>query len=301
MVNVLVTGGAGFIGSHIVKQCIKHKFKTIVLDNLANGKKENVHPAATFYKMDIRSAELSDLFIQEKIEYVFHLAAQIDVQSSLEKPIYDASVNILGSLNILEASRKNQVRKVIYSSSAAVYGEPLYLPVDENHSPNPQAIYGLSKLVVEKYLKMYQHLYGLDYSVLRYSNVYGPRQEITGEGGVVAIFINKIINGEKPIIYGSGQQTRDFVFVDDVAKANLLSVTKGSGSIINISTGRRTTINELFRLIAKLSKSTIEPVFKEERAGDIKDSSLDRRKAKELLGWEPETSIDEGLAIMLKT
>lgn len=293
--RVLVTGGAGFIGSHIVERCIKKGFYTVILDNLSTGKEENIHQGAIFYKEDVRSERLKDILLQEKVEMVIHQAAQIDVQTSIKNPQYDASVNILGTINLLEACREAGVRKVVYASSAAVYGNPDYLPVDEGHPLKPQSGYGISKQVPEKYLRLYRELHGLDFTVLRYANVYGPRQDASGEGGVVAIFIDKLLKGETPTIYGDGEQTRDFIFVEDVARANLAALERGSGQVVNISTGVAVSVNQLFQMIKDCVGTETVPRYAPERPGDIKESFLAPLKAEEVLGWKAGIALQEGI------
>lgn len=293
--RVLVTGGAGFIGSHIVEQCITNGYHTVVLDNLSTGKKENIHPKAKFYGEDIGSQQVFSILVKERINAVFHQAGQTYVSISLKNPSKDALVNIIGTINLLDACRRAKIQKVIYASSAAVYGNPLYLPIDENHSLEPQSGYGISKQIPERYLALYKQLYELDYTVLRYSNVYGPRQDASGEGGVVAIFIDKLIKGEAPCIFGDGEQTRDFVYVEDVVRANLLALYRGSGQVVNISSGKQSTINELISLVKKVGNFSVDSQFVAERAGDIRDSYLDPRKAKEVLGWAANTNLAEGI------
>jgi UDP-glucose 4-epimerase len=211
--KVLVTGGAGFIGSNLVDRLIEKKYEVVIIDNLSTGKKEHINKNATFYKADISSNEIEDIFKKENINIVIHTAAQIDVQKSINDPIYDCKNNIIGTLNILEACKKHKIEKLVYSSSAAVYGQPDYLPVDEEHPINAMSGYGISKHTPEHYINMYSDIYGLNASILRYSNVYGPRQDPKGEGGVISIFVDKMLNNEEPIIYGDGEQTRDFIYV----------------------------------------------------------------------------------------
>ncbi|EEG77514.1 NAD-dependent epimerase/dehydratase family protein [Dethiobacter alkaliphilus] len=297
--NVLVTGGAGFIGSHTVDLCIENGLNVVVVDDLSKGRLEHINQQAKFYKLDVRQTELTAVMEKEKIDAVIHLAAQSDVQTSLVNPGFDASVNILGTLNVLEASIKTGVKKVVYASSAAVYGEPQFLPIDEKHPLNGQSGYGLSKQVPEKYLSLNKTIHGLDFTALRYANVYGPRQDAAGEGGVVAIFTDRLPRGEETIIYGDGEQTRDFVYVGDVAQANFLALQKGSGRIMNVSTGQGTSVNELYGLITELLGTTKAPVYAQARAGDIRDSFLANNSLGEELGWKPKTGLREGLRRML--
>ncbi len=295
MQKVLVTGGAGFIGSNIVDKLVVADYQVVVVDNLTTGKKQNLNPAVDFYQLDITGQALTKVFAEHKITHVIHHAAQIDVQRSMLDPIFDAKNNILGTINLLEICRKNNVKKVIYASSAAVYGEPDYLPVDEEHPLKAMSPYGISKHTPEHYLKMYQHLYGLDYTILRYANVYGPRQDPKGEGGVVSIFVDKMLAGQKPVIFGDGEQTRDFIHVYDIANANLLALENADNKLINISIANRDSINYLVELLNDLVPQQVEAIYKKAREGDIIHSCLANAKAKELLGWEPRFELKSGL------
>ncbi len=293
--KIMVTGGAGFIGSHIVDKLISLGYKTVVIDNLSRGKMGNINPAARFYQVDITAPEIYKIFKQEKVTHIIHHAAQIDVQHSIEDPLLDINNNILGTVNILENCRKYGVNKIIYASSAAVYGEPDYLPVDEEHPIKAMSSYGVSKHTPEHYLMMYRQLYNLDYTILRYANVYGPRQDPKGEGGVIAIFVDKMLNGERPVIYGDGEQTRDFVYVEDIVKANLKALTRGDGELVNISSNTQHSVNDVYRIINEILETNLEPIYKEERKGDIKHSFLDNSKARKVLNWEPEYDLLSGL------
>ncbi|MCM3068382.1 SDR family oxidoreductase [Priestia flexa] len=293
--KVLVTGGAGFIGSNIVDRLIEQSFEVVIIDNLSTGREENLNPKAKFYKMDIISDEVKEVFATEKPDYVIHHGAQIDVQKSLTNPLFDAQVNILGTINILENCKLYGVRKIVYASSAAVYGDPDYLGVDEKHQVNPLSFYGISKHTPEHYLKAYSHLYGLKYTILRYANVYGIRQDPKGEGGVVSIFVDKLLSNELPIIFGDGEQTRDFIYVSDIADANILALSKGDNDILNISCNQQTSINDLLSLMNNLANKNLHPVYKEERSGDIKHSYLDNSKAIEILNWKPKYTLSTGL------
>lgn len=293
--NIIVTGGAGFIGSNLVDRLIEEGHKVIVIDNLITGKKENVNREAKFYKMDICDEKIRDIFKNEKINVVCHNAAQIDVQKSINNPIFDGDVNILGTINILEACKEANVKKIIYSSTAAAYGEPEYLGIDENHPINPISFYGISKYTPEQYIKIYSKLYNIDYTILRYSNVYGIRQDPKGEGGVIAIFMDKLFKGESPIIFGDGTATRDFIYVEDIVEANIKALHKGSKEVFNIGTGKATSINELFYLMKKIMDIDIEVEYGQERKGDIKHSYFNISKAKEKLGWTPRFELEEGL------
>jgi len=295
--KILVTGGAGFIGSHIVDLLIQNNHDVIVVDSLLTGKDSNINPESKFYNADIRNKlDLDKIFIKENPEIVFHAAAQVDVQKATKDPYFDAQVNILGSLNVLELSKKYNVRKIIYSNSGgAGSGEPQYLPIDENHPIKPMSHYGASKHTVEHYLDIYRELYGLKYTSLRYANIYGPRQDPYGEGGVVAIFSNKLLHNEQPKIFGDGNQTRDFMYVEDVAEANLLCIDKADNNILNVGTGKETTINELFLKIKEITNSILEPIYTDRRLGDIYRSVFNIEKLKKELDYEPKTSLEEGL------
>lgn len=292
--RTLVTGGAGFIGSHLVDKLIKEGHKVVVIDNLSTGKKENLNPKAAFYKIDIRSPKINQIFRKEKPQIVFHYAAQIDVRKSVENPIEDAKINILGTLNILENCKKNKVKKIIFASSVGVYGDSKKLPLKENYPLNPISPYPITKLAIEKYLNYYQSQ-GLDFVSLRYSNIYGPRQISTGEGGVIAIFIDKLLKGEKPTIFGDGNQTRDFLYVDDAIEAAIKALKAPSGSIYNVGTGKEITINNLLKLLSSILDVKTKPISRPLRKGEIIRSRIDYSKARRELGWKPEYSLEKGL------
>lgn len=293
--KILVTGGAGFIGSHIVDEYIKLGHEVSIVDNMSHGKEANVNAKAKLYKIDIRDKELYKVFEEGNFDVVCHQAAQISVPHSIEDPFTDADINIMGTLNILECCKKYGVKKVIYPASAAIFGEPQYLPVDENHPLNMQCGYGVTKHTVEHYLDVYNKLFGINYTVFRYANVYGPRQDATGEGGVVAIFSEKFLANEAPFIFGDGAQTRDFVYVKDVASANVKALTSLDNGIYNVATNYEISVIDLFNIFKELTNSDLNPIFKEERAGDIKYSYMAFDKIKEACGWEPKYSLKEGL------
>lgn len=293
--KILVTGGAGFIGSHIVDKLVEHRHEVIIIDNLSTGKIENVNKEAKLYIKDICSQEIFQIFEKENIDIVYHHAAQIDVQQSIKDPIFDGDVNILGTLNLLEACKKYNIKKIIYASSAAVYGHPVYLAIDEKHPINPISYYGISKYTPENYITVYSELYGIDYTILRYANVYGIRQDPKGEGGVISIFMDKMFKNETPIIYGDGSATRDFIYVEDVAYANTKALTKGSKEIINIGTGIATSIGELYDTMREIIGVDIDRKFGQERGGDIRNSFFNINKVKKILSWAPAYSLDDGL------
>lgn len=293
--KILVTGGAGFIGSHIVDKLIEKGDDVVIVDNLSTGREENLNKKAKFYKETICSKKLYKIFKKEKFDAVIHQAAQTSVIFSEKNPGVNAKVNILGTINLLELCGKFSVGKFIYASSAAVYGNPKYLPTDESHPQQPISNYGLSKYVSELYLKFYNSMYGLRCTSLRYSNVYGPRQNPYGEGGVIAIFSNKILNGEGPTIYGDGSQTRDFIYVEDVVDANILALEKNSCGEFNISTNKEISIREIYEKIKKILGKEIPAEYAREREGEILRSVLDNRKAIKELGWKPKISIEDGL------
>ncbi len=298
MDKILVTGGAGFIGSHIVDLLIKNNYDVVVVDNLSTGRNENINKKAKFYKVDITDAKkLRNVFQKEKPKYVIHEAAQINVRESVKNPQLDAKINIMGGVNVLECCKDFKVRKIVYSSSGgAVYGNPNKLPCTEETPTKPLSQYGVSKLVFENYVVMYSKLYGLDYTILRYSNVYGPRQDPKGEAGVISIFISSLLSKKQPKIFGDGNQTRDFVYVEDVANANLLVLKKNTKTkIFNIGVGKETSVNELYNKIAKALNSNIKAKHTEAVKGEVKKIYLNIGKVKKELGWNPQTNIDAGL------
>lgn len=295
--RILVTGGAGFIGSHVVDAMVAAGHDVAVVDDLSTGKRAQVHRAARFYPVDIRSEALGGVIAGERPEVVFHEAARANVRESMEKPLLYADVNVLGSLNLLEACRREGVRKVVYASTGgAVYGEPQFLPVTEEHPIRPLDPYGASKHHVEHYLELYQANYGLEFTILRYPNVYGPRQDPYGEAGVVAIFCQKMVSGGQPVINGTGEQERDYCSVLDVARANVLALEAGGGGIYNIGTGIGTSVNRLFGLLAELTGYGGPEVHGPAKLGEVSRTYLDASRAREALGWEPQVTLEDGLA-----
>jgi len=294
--KILVTGGAGFIGSHVVDQYIKNGHQVVVVDDLSTGRRSNLNPAAKFYHLDIRSPELRDVFEAERPEIVNHHAAQMDVRRSVDDPIFDANINIEGSIKLAQLAIEYGVRKFIYiSSGGAVYGEPVVLPCDEEHPIRPLCPYGASKYTFEMYLYMFKEINGMDYTVLRYGNVYGPRQDPHGEAGVVAIFTGRMLRGEPVTINGSGEQVRDFVYVADCARANLIALERGSGRVYNLGTGLGDTINQIFNHLKKITDYPLEVHYGPAKAGETFKIYLDAQRAKKELGWEPEFDLERGL------
>lgn len=294
--KILVTGGAGFIGSNVVDKLIENNHMVCVIDNLSTGKIENLNNKVKFYNCDITDEYgLKEIFKKENPEVVYHFAAQIDVQKSLKETKFDAEVNILGSINVLECCREFNVRKIIYPSSAAVYGVPKYLPIKEEHNISPISFYGISKYTPEHYIKVFSDLYGIKYTILRYSNVYGVRQNVQGEGGVVSIFIDKFLNNELPVIFGDGKQTRDFIYVKDIANANLFALNKGDNEVINISSNISVSVNELLKIVKKYFDNDLDIIYKEAREADILHSCLDNELAKKTLDWVSEYSLIRGI------
>lgn len=295
--KILITGGAGFIGSHIVEDYLDKGHRVWVLDDESSGHRRQVPKKANFMKGDVTDkSKLSNLFKRIRFDVVNHHAAQIDVRRSVSDPAFDAKVNIMGLLNVLALCVETKVKKVIFSSSGGtVYGE-CRKPANETFPEVPLSPYGVAKLASEKYIQAFRALHGLMFTVFRYSNVYGPRQDPHGEAGVVAIFSNKILNQETAKIFGDGKQTRDFVFVKDVATANGLALTKGHNQIINIGTGIETSVTSLYKEMAKLGSFNMRPVYEPARMGELRRSVLDCGKAARVLGWTPEASLKQGLA-----
>ena len=301
MSKILVTGGAGFIGSNVADNFVFLGHKVVIVDNLSTGFRENISPGAKFYKIDIRSKKIEEIFKNEKIEVMCHHAAQIDVRKSVENPIQDARINIEGTLNLLNNCIKYKTRKVIFASTGgALYGEQDYFPADEKHPERPLSPYGIAKLAIEKYLYFYKEVFGLNYISLRYANVYGPRQNPWGEAGVVAIFTKKLLSGEKAIINGNGKQTRDFVYVKDVVKANLSALNYPESDYFNIGTGIESDVNNIFRLLKGKTGYKQKEIHGPAKPGEQKRSVLDYSKAKKLLGWSPEFSLENGIQETVK-
>ena len=299
MSKILVTGGAGFIGSNVVDALIDNEHEVVVMDNLSTGFQKNVNPKATFYNVDICDADkVQQIFKLEKPEFVNHHAAQIDVRRSTREPTFDAECNIIGSLNLIMQSVATGVKKFVYASTGgAIYGEPKYLPVDENHSINPISQYGISKHAVEHYLYLYFVNHGLRYAVLRYANVYGPRQDPHGEAGVIAIFTQKMLSNQQPTIFGDGSQTRDYTFVSDIVEANILGLEKGDNAIYNIGTGIQISVQQIFDVLKTIlnQEAREKPIYGDERIGEIQHICLDATKAEKELGWIPKIDFHQGL------
>ena len=295
--RILVTGGAGFIGSNVTDRFLADGHQVAVLDDLSTGFREFVNPNARFYEVDLADADALDRAVAEfRPEVIDHHAAQIDVRKSVTEPRRDATTNILGSLALLESATRHGVRKLIYASTGgALYGEARFLPATEDHPVNPEAPYGASKHTVEHYLYIWKLLHGLDYTVLRYPNVYGPRQNPHGEAGVNAIFIGLMLEGQRPRIFGTGEQVRDYLYVDDVVDANVEALERGSGEMVNLGTGVGTSVNDIFRELKKQMGFGEEPIYEAPRPGEIQRIYLDASRAKQVLGWAPKVTFAEGL------
>ncbi len=294
--KVLITGGAGFIGSHIVDALVAKGNDVAIVDNLSTGKEENINSEAGFFHVDVTDFEALDgVFVEAKPEIVFHAAAQIDVRKSVEEPYFDAEVNVVGSVNLFNLCVRHGVKRVVLSSTGgALYGEPSKIPADENTPVEPLSAYGVSKFTAEQYLNYFKRLYGLEAVVLRYGNVYGPRQDPLGEAGVIAIFTHRMLNNKQPIVYGDGTQTRDYIFVEDVVRANLLSINGKEGTY-NIGTGIETSVNQLLELFSRITGNTLKAEYAPARKGEVSRIALDCGKAKAELGFEPEVLLEEGL------
>ena len=293
--KVIVSGGAGFIGSHLVDALISKGIEVHVLDNLVSGQLKQVHPNAHMYIVDICSKEAKEIILNVKPDAVFHLAAQADVGKSVQNPGYDADVNIIGTINLLEASKKANVKKFIFASTSAVYGNLNKELILEEDVTLPTSYYGLSKLTAESYIRLYYKLYKQSYTILRYANVYGPRQVAKGEGGVVSVFFERIKKGLNVHVHGDGQQTRDFIYVKDIVAANLAALTFGDQETIQVSTSQKTSINEILSLISNMFTNTVSKEFTPSREGDIMHSCLCNKKAKNILKWHPIFTLGVGL------
>lgn len=296
MAKILVTGGAGFIGSTLVDKLVALGHETVVLDNLVSGRKSYLNPQAKFYQADIRDEKVAEIFVQEKFDYVYHLAAQIDVRVSVSDPRLDNEINVLGALNILENCRQNDVKKIIFASTGgAIYGDAEEIPTTEYAPAYPVSPYGIHKLTFEKYLNYYYQVYDLNYTILRFANVYGPRQFKGGEAGVVAIFIDNAVKGLESKQFGDGQQTRDFVFVDDVAEALVRAREIDCRGELNIGLGREVDLLEVRRQIEIALGEPMKVKEEPAKAGEQRRSCLSRQRAKDVLNWEPAVELSEGI------
>jgi len=295
--KVLVTGGAGFIGSHVTDRLIQHGHSVDVMDDLSSGIPENIHPSAKLHVMDVRSNEAADLIRHHRYESLIHHAAQMDVRQSVSDPAFDVSVNVLGLINLMEAGRASGLSKVVFASTGgAIYGEPESGPQSEQHPQRPLSPYGISKLTCEKLLYFYLHEYGIPFVALRYGNVYGPRQNAHGEAGVIAIFSERLLSGQPTMIHGDGRQTRDYVYVDDVARANHAALDfSGSSIALNIGTGLETDVVTLHTMLEEATGVHQSPTHGPSKSGEQRRSVLDWSKAAEVLSWSPRIDLREGL------
>jgi len=294
--KILVTGGAGFIASQIADAYIEGGHNVTIIDDLSTGFEKNINPAARFVRLSITDPKTIDLFKKEKFDLVNHHAAQIDVRKSVTDPLFDANTNILGTINLLQSCVKTGVKKIIFASTGgAIYGEQEYFPADEAHPTSPISPYGITKLTIEKYLYFYHLEHKLKYTILRYANVYGPRQNPFGEAGVVAIFANNLLEGEQSVINGSGEQTRDYVFVDDVVKANLFAVRDEQNSIYNVGTGIETNVNEIYKILNDTIGKGQEENHGPAAQGEQMRSVITSEKLYKKFIWKPATPIKEGL------
>jgi len=307
MKKVLVTGGAGFIGSHIVDGYVEEGYQVVVIDDLSRGKRENLNRKAKFYQIDINDEKIAEIFAEEKFDLVNHHAAQIDVRISVKKPLLDAKINILGTLNLLESCLKYKVKNFIFiSSGGAIYGEPEDMPVNEYYPKNPLSPYAVAKHTIEHYLYYYRQTFALNYVALRYANVYGPRQDPFGEAGVIAIFSQRMLKKDRPTIFGDGEQLRDYVYVDEVTNINMLAsqkieslnekkITSPDDLSYNVGTGEGNSVNFLYEALAKITSFREKPIYAPGKKGDIRKIYLDTEKAKKELGWQAKLQLEDGL------
>lgn len=294
--KIVVTGGAGFIASHVSDAYIKAGHEVVVIDNLSTGSRENLNPNARFIEIDITDNKIRQIFEREKFEVLNHHAAQMNVRVSVDDPMFDAHTNIIGGLNLYQSALATGVKKIVFSSTGgAIYGEQDYFPADEEHPLRPCSPYGIAKLANEKYLYYYREVFGLQHTILRYANIYGPRQNAFGEAGVVAIFASKMLAGKDPIINGDGKNTRDYVFVDDVVKANLLAIKDGVSGIYNVATSKEYDVNYVFNKLKEFTGSDCTEIHGEAKKGEQRRSVCSYKKFESQHGWQPNTQFDEGL------
>jgi UDP-glucose 4-epimerase len=294
--RVLVTGGAGFIGSHVADAFLAAGHEVSIIDDLSSGRRQNINPRARFHQLDVQDPAIGAVFGAERPEVLCHHAAQMDVRRSVSDPVFDARVNVVGLLNVMEHGRQHGLRRVLFASTGgAIYGEQETFPATETHRTEPLSPYGVAKLASERYLFFYSQTYGISYAALRYANVYGPRQNPHGEAGVVAIFAERLLRGEQPVINGDGLQTRDYVYVGDLVRANLAALTSDFCGAVNLGTGIETDVNTLFRLISRQCGVSVAERHGPAKPGEQRRSAIDSSLARRVLGWQPERSLEEGL------
>jgi UDP-glucose 4-epimerase len=294
--KILVTGGAGFIGSHVADALVAAGHGVHILDDLSSGKEENLPADAVFHRMDIRDEGVEGLFEEHGFDVLVHHAAQMDVRRSVADPGFDADVNLIGFLNLMERGRENGIKKVVFASTGgAIYGEPDYTPQDENHPLRPLSPYGITKLSTEKYLYYYEQEYGIPSVALRYGNVYGPRQNPHGEAGVIAIFVGRLLEGKQAVIFGDGEQTRDYVYVGDVVRANLAAIDFQGSGVFNVGTSVESSVNELYRLLRDQIRPEMPEYHEAARPGEQRRSVLDFAYSRDVLGWSPQVPLVQGL------
>jgi UDP-glucose 4-epimerase len=295
--RILVTGGAGFIGSHVTDRYVALGHEVAALDNLSTGQRANLNPKCRFYEMSLMDPRLEETLLQFAPDVISHHAAQVNVRRSVEDPVFDAQMNVLGSIRLFQAAAKARCAKVIYASSGgACYGEPARIPADEETPVRPLCPYGASKYAAEKYLELFGNLYGVRTTVLRYANVYGPRQDPHGEAGVVAVFSQLLLAGRSPQIFGDGTKTRDYVFVQDIVEANVLALAVGDGRVYNVGTGRQVSDDEVYRTVRDALEAKVEAVHTDFRKGEVRHIALDASRLRRELGWKPAVSFEEGMA-----
>ena len=295
--RVMVTGGGGFIGSHIVDALIEHGHSVFVVDNLSEGNTDNLNSHARLFDVNINDSDgLQRAFAEAKPDVVSHNAAQVSVRNSMADPIHDAEVNIIGSLNVLQCAAKNDVERIIFASTSVVYAKPIHLPMDETHPLRPESVYGVSKLSVENFIRLYTDAYGIRHKIFRYGNVYGPRQNPHGEAGVVAIFTGQFLRGEQPTIFGDGTKTRDYIYISDIVAANIAALdAAGDNETYNIARGIGVSDYEIFDAVGAACDSSMQPKYAPVRPGEPQHISLDPAKAMQSLSWQPRVSLPDGV------
>ncbi len=294
--KILITGGAGFIGSHVAEVFVDKGHDVHIVDNLSSGDADNLPEGATFHQIDVRDTALEKLYEQEQFPAVIHHAAQLDVRRSVTDPVYDADINVIGFLRLMEAGRKNGLKRIVFASTGgAIYGETDQIPQRETNMLQPESPYGITKLATEKYLYFYERVHGISSVILRYANVYGPRQGSYGEAGVIAIFIKKLLAGEAPTVFGDGEQTRDYIYVKDVVEANLCAINARLSGVYNVGTGIETSVNTLLDKLCNLLDVNLPANHVERRPGEVLRSALSYERIQQDLGWLPQVALDIGL------